>query len=65
MQLVMKTLHMHNYRDFARSIPRPFCLGYDAHTDSVEVIDDKPSIQREVQLLKARLDLIGDAVNKL
>ena len=51
--------------EFARSIPRPFTLSYDAFTDSVVVINDKESICREMKELKAKVDRVQNAMDKL
>ena len=53
------------YRDFARSIPRPFALGYGAFTDSVVIMNDASSVICAVQQLRAELDLLQDAIGKL
>lgn len=51
-------------REFAKSIPRPFSVRYNPYTESVEVINDKPSIQKLVNDIKYTVDVLGDAMNK-
>ena len=42
----------HSHREFAKSIPRPFSLHYNAYTQSVEVISDSGSLQKLVDDIK-------------
>lgn len=51
-------------REFAKSIPRPFSVRYNPYTESVEVINDKPSIQKLVSDIKYSVDVLQDAMNK-
>ena len=52
-------------REFARSIPRPFSVRYNPYTESVEVIDDKPSVQRLVGDIKYSVGILQDAMEKI
>lgn len=51
--------------EFARSIPRPFSVRYNPYTESVEVIDDKPSVQRLVGDIKYSVGILQDAMEKI
>lgn len=53
------------FREFARSIPRPFSVRYNPYTESVEVIKDKPSMERLVSDIKYSLDVLQDAMSKI
>ena len=52
------------FREFAKSIPRPFSVRYNPYTESVEVINDAPSIQKLVSDIKYTVDILQDAMNK-
>ncbi len=52
-------------REFANSIPRPFSVRYNPYTESVEVIDDKPSVEKLVADIKYSVDILQDAMGKL
>ena len=50
--------------EFAKTIPRPFSLRYNAYTQSVEVIGDSGSIQKLVDDIKYDVDTLQDALKK-
>jgi tryptophan 5-monooxygenase len=52
-------------REFAKSIPRPFSVRYNPYTESVEVIKDKPSVQKLVSDIKYSVDILQDAMGKM
>ena len=56
--------HTHTHREFAKSVPRPFSLRYNAYTQSVEVISDSGSIQKLVDDIKYDVDTLQDALRK-
>ena len=56
--------HTHTHREFAKSIPRPFSLRYNAYTQSMEVISDSGSIQKLVDDIKYDVDTLQDALRK-
>ena len=51
-------------REFARTIPRPFSVRYNPYTQSVEVIKDKPSIEKVINDVRYNLDVLQDAIGK-
>lgn len=53
------------YREFAKSIPRPFSVRYNPYTESIEVIKDKPSVQKLINDIKYSVDVLQGAMNKL
>ena len=52
-------------REFAKSIPRPFSVRYNPYTESIEVIKDKPSIQKVISDIKYSVDVLQDAMGKM
>ena len=55
----------HAHREFVRSNPRPFSVRYNPYTESVEVIQDKPSLQKLVNAIKYSVDTLQDAMTKI
>ena len=47
------------------SIPRPFSVRYNPYTESVEVIDDKSSVQKLVADIKYAVGTLQDAVDRM
>ena len=56
--------HLHSRREFARTIPRPFSVRYNPYTQSVEVIKDKPSMEKVLNDVRYELDVLQDAIGK-
>lgn len=54
-----------HFREFAKTIKRPFTVRYNPYTQSVDVLKDTPSINSVVQELRHELDIIGDALCRL
>ena len=52
-------------REFAKTVPRPFSVRYNPYTQSVDILDDKSSIQRLVSDIKYEVDVLQDALTKL
>jgi len=52
-------------REYAKSIPRPFSVRYNAYTQSVEVINDMASMQKLVDDIKYDVDTLQDALRKI
>ena len=52
-------------REFAKRVPRPFSVCYNPYTESVEVIKDKPSVQKLVNDIKYSVDILQDAMHKI
>ena len=52
-------------REFAKSIPRPFSVRYNPYTESIELIKDKPSIQKVISDIKYSVDVLQDAMGKM
>ena len=68
MDLVHTLIHMSFvliFREFARQIPRPFSVRYNPYTQSVEVINDKSTIEKLVTDIKYEVDILQDALHKL
>lgn len=53
------------FRDFAKTIKRPFSVRYNPYTQSVDVLKDTASINNVVEELRHELDIIGDALSRL
>lgn len=51
-------------REFARTIPRPFSVRYNPYTQTVEVIKDKPSMEKVLNDVRYELDILQDAIGK-
>lgn len=51
--------------EYAKSIPRPFSVRYNAYTQSVEVINDMASMQKLVDDIKYDVDTLQDALRKI
>ena len=52
-------------REFAAGLARPFALRYDAHTQSVQVLDDAAKIATCARQLRAELTTLIAAIDKL
>jgi tryptophan 5-monooxygenase len=52
-----KPLTMYFHREFAKSTTRPFSLHYNPYTESVEVVKDKPSVQKLVSDIKDSVNI--------
>ncbi|CAH1119615.1 unnamed protein product [Phaedon cochleariae] len=50
---------------FAATIPRSFGVRYNAYTQSIEVLDSKPQIQRLVNNITAEMSVLVDALKKV
>lgn len=53
------------YRDFAKSITRPFSVYFNPYTQSIEILKDTRSIENVVQDLRSDLNTVCDALNKM
>lgn len=53
------------YRDFAKSIARPFSVYFNPYTQSIEILKDTRSIENVVQDLRSDLNTVCDALNKM
>lgn len=53
------------FREFAKTIKRPFTVRYNPYTHSVDVLKDTPSINSVVEELRHELDIVGDALIRL
>lgn len=53
------------FREFAKTIKRPFTVRYNPYTQSVDVLKDTPSINSVVEELRHELDIVGDALSRL
>ncbi|KAI1301886.1 Protein henna [Halotydeus destructor] len=51
-------------REYARIIPRPFAVRYDAYTQTVEILDRKPQIEKLALDIQSNMQLLCDAMNK-
>lgn len=51
-------------RNWAKKIPRPFSVRYNAYTQSVDVIEYKPQIQDLLSNIKSEMDILQDALSK-
>lgn len=51
-------------RNWAKKIPRPFSVRYNAYTQSVDVIENKLQIQDLVSNIKSEMDILQDALSK-
>lgn len=54
-----------SFREFAKTIKRPFTVRYNPYTQSVDVLKDTTSINCVVEELRHELDIVGDALNRL
>jgi len=54
-----------SFREFAKTIKRPFTVRYNPYTQSVDVLKDTPSINSVVEELRHELDIVGDALSRL
>lgn len=54
-----------HFREFAKTIKRPFTVRYNPYTQSVDVLKDTPSINSVVEELRHELDIVGDALSRL
>ena len=54
-----------HFREFAKTIKRPFTVRYNPYTQSVDVLKDTPSINSVVEELRHELDIVGDALIRL
>lgn len=50
---------------YAATIPRPFGVRYNAYTQSIEVLDAKPQIQRLVSNIGSEMAVLIDSLKKL
>lgn len=50
---------------YASTIPRPFGVRYNAYTQSIEVLDSKPQIQRLVSNIGSEMSILIDSLKKL
>ena len=53
------------FREFARTIPRPFSVRYNPYTQSIDVINDKSSVANLVRDIKYEVDILEDALTKM
>lgn len=53
------------YREFAKSIRRPFTVHYNPYTQGVDVLKDTDSINSMVKDIRHELDIVEDALNRL
>ena len=60
---------MHKYsfffREFAKTIPRPFSVRYNPYTQSVDVLKDRDAVQRLVSDIKYEIDTLQNALPKM
>ena len=49
-------------RAFAATIPRPFCVRYNAYTQSVEVLDSKEQVIDLTRAIKGEMILAADFI---
>lgn len=61
----MTFFHFKLFREFAKTIKRPFSVRYNPYTQSVDILKDTTSINNVVEELRHELDIIGDALNRL
>lgn len=54
-----------SFREFAKTVKRPFTVRYNPYTQSVDVLKDTTSINCVVEELRHELDIVGDALNRL
>ncbi|XP_035012912.1 tryptophan 5-hydroxylase 2 [Hippoglossus stenolepis] len=52
-------------REFAKTIKRPFCVYYNPHTQSMDLLKDTRSIENVVQDLRSDLTTVCDALGKM
>ncbi|XP_018570105.1 protein henna isoform X1 [Anoplophora glabripennis] len=50
---------------FASTIPRSFGVRYNAYTQSIEVLDSKPQIQRLVNNISSEISILMDSMKKI
>lgn len=53
------------FRDFAKSINRPFSVYFNPYTQSIEILKDTRSIENVVQDLRSDLNTVCDALSKM
>lgn len=51
-------------RNWAKKIPRPFSVRYNAYTQSVDVIENKAQVGDLVSNIKSEMDILQDALSK-
>lgn len=54
-----------SFRDFAKSINRPFSVYFNPYTQSIEILKDTRSIENVVQDLRSDLNTVCDALSKM
>lgn len=57
--------YLHNFREFASSIQRPFGLRYNPYTQSVEVLSNAEKIAALVSELRGDLCIVSNALRKI
>lgn len=53
------------FRDFAKTIKRPFSVYYNPYTQSIDLLKDTRSIENVVQDLRSDLTTVCDALGKM
>lgn len=53
------------YREFAKTIKRPFSVFYNPYTQSIDLLKDTRSIENVVQDLRCDLTTVCDALGKM
>ena len=53
------------FRHFAASNPRSFTARYDAYTQSIELLDSKAQIMKNMRQINRELRTLTDAMDKL
>ncbi|RWS23115.1 protein henna-like protein, partial [Leptotrombidium deliense] len=55
----------HKLREYAKTIPRPFHVRYNAYTQSVETLDSKLQINTLVRDIQSEMQMLLDAIRKI
>lgn len=53
------------YREFAKTLKRPFTVNYNPYTQSVDVLRDTSNINNMVKDIRHELDIVEDALRRL
>lgn len=54
-----------SFRKYAVTIPRDFGVRYNPYTQSIEVLDSKPQIERLVSNISSEISILLDSLKKL
>ena len=51
--------------EWARQIPRPLCVRYNAYTRSLDILDNKRTLGRLAASVRADVDVLATAIARL